>query len=362
MKRNLIINSTIIALLSIILFSCGTKERPMETIAPSITIQGQAQGTTYTITTVGDSINYQPGIDSLLNSFDQDVSLWIDNSLISRLNKFQREDTVFSFYDSTKVFSVLFDLSQEIYEITDGAFDPTVYPLVEAWGFGLKNKESMSQEKVDSLLYYVGFEPFRIDMNEVEQNYIYQHTDIRIGRAGTRLDFNAIAQGYSVDLIGDYLQMQGVENYMVELGGELKCRGHNAYGNAWRIAVDKPVDNEAEREFQAVITVEDRAVATSGNYRKFYTEEGKIFSHTIDPRTGYPVDHSLLSATVLANECSTADAYATAFMVMGVQETAQFLAAHPELGLDVYLLYHDGEKIEAVISEGLRKKIEEIKE
>ena len=353
--------SSYITIISIVvLAACSPLEQEEQSL--SATIQGEAQGTTYTITTVGDSMNYKPGIDSLLSAFDQDVSLWVEGSLINRINNFQREDTVFSFYDSSKVFSVLFDLSHEIYTITEGAFDPTVYPLVEAWGFGLKNKQSMTQEKVDSLLYYVGFEPYRIDMNEIEKGYIYEHTDIRIGRAGTRLDFNAIAQGYSVDLIADYLLQNGVTDFMVELGGELKCRGLNPQGKAWRIAVDKPVDNEAERVFQAIITVEDKAVATSGNYRKFYEEEGVVYSHTIDPRTGFPVQHSLLSATVLANECSTADAYATAFMVMGVEATAQFLAAHPELNLEVYLLFHDGEKIEAVISEGLRKKIEELDE
>ena len=350
--------SYIALLLLIILASCGTPENVPQ--YPSLTISGEAQGTTYTITTVGDTLSYQRGIDSLLARFDQEVSLWVEGSTLNRINSFGREDTVFSFVDSTKIFSLLFDLSHEVYRITEGAFDPTVYPLVEAWGFGLKNRREMTKERVDSIMFYVGFEPYRIDMNEIEEGYVYQRTDVRIGRAGTRLDFNAIAQGYSVDLIGDYLDSKGLENYMIELGGEIKCKGTNAFGNDWRIAVDKPVDDEAERQFQAIITVKNKAVATSGNYRKYFQENGKVYSHTIDPRTGYPADHGLLSATVLANDCSTADAYATAFMVMGVQETAQFLAAHPELGLEVYLLYFNDGKIDAIISEGLRNQIDEV--
>lgn len=345
-----------LAILSMLTACSGEQRKSSRT---AVTIQGNAQGTTYTITYVNDSLNYQPEVDSLLESFDRDVSLWKPNSVISRVNEFSRKDTVFSFYDTTRVFSLLFELSHEIYEKTEGAFDPTVYPLVEAWGFGLENREEMKEEQVDSVLQYVGFEPFRIDLIESEKNYQYESSNIRKGRPETRLDFNAIAQGYSVDLIGDLLDSKGISDYMIELGGEVKCKGKNAFDEYWRIAIDKPVD-QMEREFEAVIRVENKAIATSGSYRKYYELDGKKYSHTIDPRNGYPVEHNLLSATVLANDCSIADAYATAFMVMGVEGTAEFLAMNPDLDIDVYLLYDSGDGIIPVISEGMKKYVEEL--
>lgn len=341
------------------LISCN-ENSPMESLPASI-CRGEAQGTTYKVTIVGDTLNRQMAIDSILDRLDQDLSLWVENSLINRVNAFDRTDTVFAFHDTLGIFSLLYDVSSEIYRKTEGAFDPTVYPLVNAWGFGLENRKEMNQEKVDSLLEFVGFEPFRIDLNEFEQNYVYQYSEIRKGRMQTQLDFNAIAQGYSVDIICDYLNEEGLENYMVELGGEVKCKGFNPNAEIWRIAVDKPVEG-AERTFQAILNVKDKAVATSGNYRKFYEKDGVKYSHTIDPRTGYPVQHSLLSATVMANDCGIADAYATAFMVMGVEKTAEFIAANPDLGLDVYLLYDDGEAIQPVISQGMRSLISELEQ
>jgi FAD:protein FMN transferase len=336
----------------------GTSETSTEQSTRLKTISGEAQGTTYSISYVDDSTDYKFQVDSILNEFDQDISLWVPNSVINNINGVNRRDSIFVFVDSTKYFSVLFDFSRDLWRTTHGAFDPTVYPLVEAWGFGLTNRQAMSQEKVDSLLQCVGFEDTSIDMIEEFEGYFYKQTQIYKGNPKVRLDFNAIAQGYSVDIIGDFLRDRGINNFMVEIGGEVLCRGRNARDEIWRIAIDKPTDGD--REFQAVVQVEDRAIATSGSYRKFYEENGIRYSHTIDPRSGYPVSHSLLSATVMAKDCGSADAFATAFMVMGVEETINFLYENPNLDLDVYLIYDEGGELQTVFTENMQAILEEL--
>ncbi len=352
-----------------ILYACGsgeqssegeTSQRTSETVFQESVIQGEAQGTTYTIRYLENDSSFKTGVDSILHRIDQDLSTWVPTSLINRMNAHDRIDTVFAFYDSTKYFSVLFDVSREIWQQTDSAFDPTVYPLVELWGFGLKNKEVVTPEKVAERKAKVSMQPSNIDMLEIENGYLYKETQIRKGQAGVRLDFNAIAQGFSVDVIAEYLEAQGISNYMIELGGEVLCKGVNSKGSDWRIAIDKPVD-DAERVFQAILNVRNKAVATSGSYRKFFEENGKKYSHAIDPRTGYPVQHSLLSATVMASNCMLADAYATAFLVMGVDDTKLFLESHPDLGLEVYLIYDEEGAFVSWMSNGMKEQIEELK-
>jgi len=350
------------------LIACDSSEQPdeiadlkaSETVFQETVIQGEAQGTTYTIRYLENDSSFKVGVDSILYGIDQDLSTWVPTSLINRMNAHDRTDTVFAFYDSTKYFSVLFDVSREIWQQTDGAFDPTVYPLVELWGFGLKNKGDVTPEAVAEQKTKVSIQPSNIDMIEIESGYIYQETQIRKGQAGVGLDFNAIAQGFSVDVIAEYLEMQNISNYMIELGGELLCKGVNSKGTDWRIAIDRPVD-EIERSFQAILNVRNKAVATSGSYRKFFEENGKKYSHAIDPRTGYPVQHSLLSATVMASNCMLADAYATAFLVMGVEDTKRFLDEHGDLGLDVYLIYDNNDSFESWMTDGMKKQIEELK-
>ncbi|MFT6726026.1 MAG: thiamine biosynthesis lipoprotein [Flavobacteriales bacterium] len=343
------------------LSSCGGEADRANTEVQSTrlkTITGEAQGTTYSISYIDNSADYKIQVDSILDGFDQDISLWVPNSVINRINGVNRRDSIFVFVDSTKYFSVLFDFSRDVWRTTNGAFDPTVYPLVEAWGFGLKHKEEMTQGKVDSLLQCVGFEDTSIDMIEEFDGYFYKQTQIYKGNPKVRLDFNAIAQGYSVDVVGDFLREKGIENFMIEIGGEVLCRGLNAHDELWRIAIDKPTDGD--REFQAIVQVQDRAIATSGSYRKYYEVNGVRYSHTIDPRLGYPVSHSLLSATVMAKDCGTADAFATAFMVMGVEETINFLYEHPELDLDVYLIYDEGGEFQTVFTENMESILEEL--
>lgn len=177
---------------------------------------------------------------------------------------------------------------------------------------------------------------------------------------GQEMDVNGIAQGYAVDVIADYLKQKGVQDFMVEIGGEVLAHGVNDKGELWRIGIDKPVDIEEERQLQAIAKVENRAIATSGSYRKYYMSNGKRYSHTINPKTGKPVEHQLLSATVLAPNATDADGYATAFMVMGVEESIEFVEENADLELDIYLIFSRGDSLNTYMSKGLRQIIEEI--
>lgn len=322
---------------------------------------GEAQGTTYHITYLGDTTDYRPSIDSLLDLFDQDLSTWRTGSLINRINAHDRRDTVLAFIDSTRFFSAVFDLSREIHQVTGGAFDPTVMPLVRAWGFQLENRQAMDQSKVDSLLGLVDFSEYGIDISEFtapDNEYLYSHTEVLKLNPGVELDFNAIAQGYSIDLIGDFLRERGINDFMIELGGEVLTSGNGTTGDGWGIAIDRPEAGD-EHQIQAVVRLSDKAIATSGNYRKFYEEDGQRYSHIINPQTGYPAQNTLLSATVVADDCGVADAYATALMVMG-EGAVDFLQQHPELGLEAYLIFDQEGSPAVIITEGLIPYMEEI--
>ena len=299
--------------------SCSKQEK--------IEFTGEAQGTYYAVTYFDtEGRNFQPEIDSLLQAFDQVASMWVENSMLSRVN---REDTTVKLNDT---FIRIFERSVEVAEMTDGAFDYTVGPLINAWGFGFQNKMKMDQHIVDSILNFVGYEKVKIANGKVIKS------DPRI-----QFDFNAIAQGYSVDLLADFLRSKDIDRFLVDIGGEVYAEGNKPGGEQWKVGIEKPAeDMNAARELQAVIFLRDKALATSGSYRKFYVEDGIKYSHTLDPKTGYPVQHSLLSATVLASDCMTADAYATAFMVMGLEKTKNYLNEH-EANLEVYLIYSDEE-------------------
>jgi thiamine biosynthesis lipoprotein len=224
------------------------------------------------------------------------------------------------------------DRSREIAALTGGAFDPTVMPLVRAWGFGPDNAYVPKVGKLDSLRRLVGMEQVLVEENGAGKRR-YQKA-----QSGVQLDFNAIAQGYTVDLLCQLLDGQGVENYFVEVGGEVRTKGRNAAGDVWTVGVEKPIDIVGISELASLIAISDLAAATSGNYRKFYEKDGLRYSHTIDPATGKPVRHNLLSTTVLAADGATADAFATAFMVMGLEKARSFLQLHPELKLEAYFI------------------------
>ncbi len=255
-------------------------------------------------------------IRARLDSIDVSLSMFNKSSVLARVNRNQAVavDTFFA---------EVFSLAKRIAGETGGAFDPTVAPLVNAWGFGFKEGTLPDVEEVDSLRCLVGYEKVSLRGRAVEK-----------ADSCMMLDFGAIAKGYGVDAVAARLHAEGGENYMAEIGGDIVARGRNAGGKRWRIAVSRPVEgsgNVSAADHQTVLAVSDMALATSGNYRNFYYKDGKKYAHTINPVSGQPVQHDLLSASVFAPTCAEADAYATAFMVMGAEEARRFLASHPNL-------------------------------
>ena len=230
------------------------------------------------------------------------------------------------------LFCVVFNLAKEVARETNGAFDPTVAPAVNAWGFGPKRRQQLTQSVLDSIAQLVDYHKVQLQ------------GDTLLSRANERinLDFGAIAKGLGVDHVAAALRQHGVKNFMIEIGGEVVVSGTNAKGELWRIGIQKPTT--ADTELQEVIHLNNAAMATSGNYRNYYTtSQGQRIAHTIDPRTVRPVSHSLLSATVIAPTCAVADAYATAFMVLGVDSAKVILNNHPELS--AYLIYQDADSL-----------------
>ncbi len=304
---------------------------------------GEAQGTYYAITYFAtDTLVFQSEIDSILEAFDLTASVWVHTSVISRINN-----------NDHKVipddhFMEIFKQSKRIWKETNGAFDITVGALVNAWGFGFKAKIPVNQEVVDSLLKLVNFAGVRLEKGKI----VKDNPDIQI-------DYNAIAQGYSVDLTGGFLLSKGISDYLIDIGGEVLAQGHKPDGSLWVIGIEKPAEEaNSERILEATLGITNKAIATSGNYRKFYKENGIRYSHTIDPKTGFPVKHSLLSATVLADSASLADAYATALMVMGLEKGKRFLKNRPEL--EAFLIYSTADdKYQTWATEKLSKMIDE---
>ncbi len=274
-----------------------------------------------------------------MNIFNRSLSTYDNESIISRFN--QNDPEVLA----DQYFSICFERAYEISQLTQGAFDMTVAPLVNVWGFGFTQKDSVYPELIDSLLQFTGYEKVSLSEGKLIKD------DPRI-----MLDASAIAKGLGVDVVSDFLESKGVVNYLVEIGGELRCKGVNKKGVDWTVGIDKPIENLMERELQVVLNLTNSAMATSGNYRQFYVEDGVKYSHTIDPRSGYPVRHSLLSATVIASDCMTADAYATAFMVLGLEKTKQLVEEDPNL--EAYLIYSDeNDEIATWVSVGMQGKL-----
>lgn len=262
-------------------------------------------GTIYNITYQSDK-DLQQEIEAELMKVDGEFSMFNTESTVARINSGD------SAVERNAMFQEVFDLAQHVNRETQGAFDITVAPLVNAWGFGFKHEQLPTPAQVDSLL------------------------QIR-----NQMDFSAIAKGYGCDVVARLLESKGIHNYMVEIGGEVVVSGSNSKGDDWHIGITKPTDDSlsVDGEMQTVLSITDYAMATSGNYRNFYYQGGRKYAHTIDPRTGYPVQHSLLSATVLASDCATADAYATSFMVLGLEGAQTVLQHHPELM--AYFIYTD---------------------
>lgn len=295
-------------------------------------------GTVYNVTYQHDT-NLKDDIEAALRQFDGSLSPFNDTSTITRINR--NEDIV-----PDTFFTNVFRRSMEISRETDGAFDITVAPLANAWGFGFKKGAFPDSAMIDSLLQFTGYN--RVSLSS-EGKVVKQ--DKRI-----MLSCSAVAKGYAVDVVAQLLEKKGIHNFMVDIGGEVVVRGKNPQDELWRIGINKPVDDSLalNQELQTVLYISDVGIATSGNYRNFYYKDGKKYAHTIDPRTGYPVQHNILSSTVIARDCMTADAYATAFMVMGLDEASRFVEARPEL--DAYFIYTDENgKLNTYFTKGMER-------
>lgn len=296
------------------------------------TQQGKIFGTLYTVT-YEHNADLQAEIMEALKAVDGSLSPFNKQSLITHINN--NEPVV-----ADSLFTKVFRMAEEVYAESYGAFDPTVAPLVNAWGFGFKSGIEVSPTVIDSLRALVGMSRIALTDGHVVKE------DPRI-----MLDFSAIAKGFGSDRVAHALDSCGVKNYMVEIGGEIVLKGHNKKGNPWGIGINKPIDDSlsACQDLQTVLRLTDCAIATSGNYRNFYYKDGVKYAHTIDPRTGYPVQHSLLSATVIADDCMRADALATAFMVLGVDSAVAYCERHPEIK-GYFIVAADSGKHEIVTS------------
>ncbi len=340
-QRKNIIYSLVLAVAFLAIWGYRQWSDPADAQGKRIALQGTTMGTTYSVKYMDpQGRNLKPAVDSLLKAFNMSMSTYIPESEISRFN----QDAILK-YESPFFYPVL-EKSREIYKKTGGAFDPTVGPLVNAWGFGPEGRQTPPDAVVDSLLRLVNYD-----------SVFYDSIAICKMQKGMKLDFSAIAKGYGVDVVADFIKSKGIENLFVEIGGEVVARGVNEQGEPWRVGVNYPTENpDDQNRAQAIVSLQNQAIATSGNYRNYYEKDGIKYSHTISPVTGRPVRHSLLSASVFAPNCMTADAYATAFMVMGVDKAKELLAR--EKDLMAYFIYSDENgKLQTWVSPGIEDQI-----
>lgn len=324
-----------ILLVSLFVYSCNISNNNVD----KIQFTGNAQGTYYAVTYYDSlSRNFQPQIDSLLNDFDQIASLWVDSSLLRRINSNQTSILNPLMID-------LIDKSMYISQLTEGYFDITVGKLVNAWGFGFSNPLALDTFIVDSLKQYVGYGKIHVE----DSVLLKENSNIEI-------DFNAIAQGYSSDLIADFLLSKGIKNLLVDIGGEVVAKGYKPNGDTWIVGIEKPADNKySNQQIDVKINLDNMSVVTSGNYRKYYENNGVKYSHTINPFTGFPVAHTLLSVSVLAPKAWEADAMATAFMVMGLEKSLEFLEKNPIC--EAYFIYNQDGEYKTCSTEGFKTVI-----
>ena len=336
----LIICVLLIIAIPVLYFFVVDKKDVLTSQAKYIHNEGFTQGTTYSVTyQQPKEIDLQKKIEERLHEFDMSLSSYIPNSIISRIN---RNDTTVK---TDILFETMFNAAQEASERTNGALDITVGPLVKAWGFAFGNKDHSKLPNVADFMSYIGYEKVRIKDHKVIKD------DPRIV-----IDANSIAQGYSSDVIAKLLENNGCKNYMVEIGGEIVCKGLNDKGNKWRIGIDKAIDDSTSttEQLQTIISITDCAVTTAGGYRKFYIKDGKKYSHIINPHTGRPIDNNMLSVTVIALKGIISDAYDTPFMVLGVDSCLKICKSIP--GMECYIIYTDKNgKNQVIYSDGFKK-------
>ena len=300
-----------------------------------IVLQGLAQGSYYAITYFDkQNRNFQSEIDSIFHAIDLSVNLWVENSVISKVN---RNETV----ELDSIFIDNFRIAQEVAELSNGYFDPTVSPIVAAWGFSYKSGDSLTPQLIDSLRGLVDYRKVRLEYGKVVKD-----------NPAMTLDFNAIAQGYTSDLIAAFLDSKGIENYLVDTGGEIMARGGKPNGKPWIVGIEKPAENkDSEQVVQTRVALHDKGLVTSGSTRKYVERNGKRYSHCIDPKTGYPVEHSVLSVTVLAQNATWADALASICMVMGLEQSLPLIQGME--GVEAYYIFmNDDGELESFATEG----------
>ena len=305
------------------------------------TSQGEIFGTTYHVR-YNSTQNLDKEIEQELFRVDTIFSLFKENSLLSRFTRGEDKGK------GNTLFAEVIKLSLEISNETEGAFDITVAPLVNAWGFGFKNKQPLSNQQVDSLQKLVGYQHLSFNGKELTKDI-----------PNLQIDCGAIAKGYAVDRIAKLLSDKGCQNYMVEIGGEVVVKGNNDKGEKWKIGINKPTQHAlpTEEDLQTLLSLTNCGIATSGNYRNFYIKDGKKYAHSIDPKTGYPVQHSLLSTTVITQSCAKSDALATAFMVMGLDKAKAFVETHKDI--QVYFIYADEKgNYQVWMSDGMKPLID----
>lgn len=290
-------------------------------------IQGTAEGTSYNIIYQDDKDrNFQPEINALLAGFEKSLSVYDHNSIISRVN---RNENI----EIDNYFETVFTRAKEISALTENAFDISAEPLFRAWGFSSQEKCPPDKEQIDELKKYIGMDKIKIENKHI----VKDHPHIV-------LNVNAIAKGYSADIVASFLDEHMCKNYLVEIGGEIRIKGENLQGEEWRIGIDRPSESNPipGQDLQAILQITNKGIATSGNYRQFYIENGQKITHTINPTTGYPSKHNLLSTTVVADDALTADAFATAFLVSGLEKSMEWINKCP--GLDaIFICDEDGE-------------------
>ncbi|MDR1593403.1 MAG: FAD:protein FMN transferase [Prevotellaceae bacterium] len=332
-------------LLALSIVSCGSRQPAglpdyMVVNGDYVTVSGMALGTSFKIIYRDDKKrDYHDSVMNIFDKFENSLSVYRPNSVISKVNR--NEDVILDDY-----FINMFDRAQEITGQTGGAFDISAAPLFEVWGWGEKKKIKVTPEMIDSLRQYTGMDKIRIEGRKAVKT-----------SPNVRINANAIAKGYCSDIVAGFIERQGIKDYLVEVGGETVVKGKNRLGKDWRIGIDKPFDGNLipGQSLQAIVNVSNKALATSGDYRRYYIEDGVKYSHTIDPKTGYSTKQNVLSVTVIASDCMTADALATAFMVMGLEKTKEFLQHHPDI--EVFLLYADKEDVKEFATEKMKHRI-----
>lgn len=293
-----------------------------------VTLQGKAQGTYYIIKYIstGETVSLQADVEDIFRDIDRSMSLYVPNSLINRFNKGPK--VVMDDHMRTVV-----KKAQEVSKLTGGLFDITVKPLVDLWGFGVirHNNGRPSPEAIRRTMRVVGY-----------QNLTLRAKYLIKKKEGVEIDCNGIAQGFTSDVLGRFLQSRGIRNFLVDVGGELVASGLNVQGQPWSVGIERPPATDSTGEpVQAILRLKDRAIATSGNYRRFFDEGGTRFAHTIDPRTGEALHNNIIAVTVTAPDAITADAYDNALILLGVEKGLQFVEEHPKLGLKVYYIYKE---------------------